>query len=257
MQLPQPSNMRQQLRAGSTMIGAMLPIDAPMLVEMCGLAGFDFVFLDTEHGSITPAAYEGLIRAADLVGLPSIVRVARDQAIEVGRALDAGAQGIHVPFVETVAQAQAIAQAARFAPSGQRGLGPVRANRYGTEALPTFVQRATAETLVTVAIESPAAVGAIPEIGQVPGIDVLFIAPADLSAMLGYPGQFDHPDVQAQIELAITLARATGLVVGSLATSPHHARQLAAQGVQYILMVLTGVIMQGARGWLEQARAAG
>lgn len=246
--------IRQRLQAGETLFGAILPIDAPMLVEICGLVGFDFVFLDTEHGSLAHPSYEGLLRAADVTGLSTVIRVARDQPIEVGRALDAGAHGVHVPFVETVAQAEAVVRAARFYPQGERGLGPVRAAGYGTEPYAAYVQRANEQTLVVVAIESPAATTQIPMIGQAPGVDVIFIAPADLSVMLGYPAQFDHPIVQSHISDAIAAARATGKIVGSLAVSPAHARQLAAQGVQYIVMVLTGVIVQGAQAWLAAAR---
>jgi 4-hydroxy-2-oxoheptanedioate aldolase len=247
--------LRERLCAGATTIGAILPLDAPLLVELCGIAGFDFVFLDTEHGAILHPSYENLTRAADRWNLPSVVRVARDQPIDIGRALDAGAQGVHLPFVETAAQAEAAANAARFFPLGQRGLGPVRAARYGFEPFDAYVKRANDETLVVAAIETPQAVEQIEAIGQVEGVDVIFIAPADLSVMLGHPGQFDHPEVTMVVERAIAAARATGKWVGSLAASPEHARALAAAGVQYILMVFTGMLVRSLESWLATARA--
>lgn len=246
--------LRQRLLAGESVIGAMLPIAAPLLIDLCGLAGFDFVFLDTEHGAINHAHYDDLIRSADLHALPAIIRVARDQPIEIGRALDAGAQGVHVPFVQTADQAAAIARAARFHPHGQRGLGPVRAAGYGYTGYADYVRRSDEQTLTVAAIESPAAIAAIAAIGQVPGIDLLFIAPADLSVMLGLPGQIDHPDVQRVIDDAIERAQATGKIVGSLAIGPDHARRLIDQGVQYVLMVLTSMIFNGAQTWLAAAR---
>lgn len=252
---PSPS-LRQRLLAGDTAIGAILPVDAPLLVELCGLAGFDFVFLDTEHGTFGYPSYEGLLRAADLHNLPALIRVARDQPIEIGRALDAGAQGVHVPFVETADQGQAVAAAARFFPAGQRGLAGTRAARYGTISYADYVARSNERTLTVAAIESPAAVDQIEAIGQVPGIDVIFVAPADLSVMLGQPGQWDQPDVQRVIGNAIAAARATGKIVGSLAFSPDHARHLIADGVHYIVMVLTSVILRGAQAWLRDARGS-
>jgi 4-hydroxy-2-oxoheptanedioate aldolase len=246
--------LRQQLFAGGTVIGAIVPIDSPTLVELCGIAGFDFVFLDTEHGEVSHASYEDLVRAADIAQIPAVVRVAPNQPIEIGRALDAGAQGIHAPFVQTVEQAQMVVHAARFAPAGQRGLGPVRAARYGFEPLDAYVQRSNEQTLVVAAVESPDAVGEIAAIGALPGVDVIFVAPADLSATLGFPGQFDHPAVTELIGRAIASAKATGKMVGSLAFSTEHARQLAEQGVQYILMVLTSVIVRSAQSWLGVAR---
>lgn len=255
IQLP---SLRRRLTAPSdrpdAAIGPLMPFDSPALVELCGLSGFDFIFLDTEHGALLHPSYEGLLRAAELHSLPTIVRVGRDQPLEIARALDAGAQGVHIPFVETAEQARASVAAARFFPEGQRGLGPVRAGRYGIEATADYVKRANEQTLVIVAIESPAAVANIAAIGQVPGVDLIFIAPADLSTMLGYPGQFDHPEVRALIARAIQEAQATGLPVGSLAFSAEHARQLAEQGIRYILMALTGVLVRGAQSWLSTAR---
>lgn len=248
--------LRQRLLAGESVIGAMLPIAAPLLIELSGLAGFDFVFLDTEHGAIDHTHYDDLLRAADLLALPAIIRVARDQPIEIGRALDSGAQGVHVPFVETADQARSIARAARFHPHGQRGLGPVRASGYGYTGYADYVRRSDEQTLTVAAIESPAAIEEIAAIGQVPGIDVIFVAPADLSVMLGLPGQIDHPDVQRVINDALSRAQATGKIVGSLAIGPDHARQLIAQGVQYVLMVLTSVIVNGAQMWLRAARGS-
>lgn len=256
----QPPSLRQRLQTTSprptTAIGPIIPFDAPALVELCGLAGFDFVFLDTEHGALLHPSYEGLLRAADLHSLPTVIRVGRDQPLEIARALDAGAHGVHIPFVETAEQARASVAAARFFPQGQRGLGPVRAGRYGVEATAEYVKRANEQTLVVVAIESPAAVANIAAIGQVPGVDAIFIAPADLSAMLGYPGQFDHPPVKTLLDRALDEAQATGKIVGSLALSAEHAQQLAARGVQYVLMVLTGLLVRSAQSWLHDARTS-
>jgi len=247
-------SLRAKLLAGQTVLGPLLPLDSPMLVELCGIAGFDFIFLDTEHGALLHPSYENLMRAADATSMSTIVRVAADQPIEIGRALDAGAQGIHVPFVEHAGQAQEIVKAAHFYPVGQRGLGPVRAARYGFTSFRDYVERALEQTLVVVAIEHPAAIDQIPSIAAVPGVDVIFIAPADLSTMLGHPGDVNHPDVAGTIDRALTAAHQTGKVVGSLAWSPEHARQLASRGVQYILMVLTSVIVRGAQEWLTAAR---
>lgn len=260
MTITPPLGLRQRLQATgphpTAAIGPIIPFDSPALVELCGLAGFDFVFLDTEHGALLHPGYESLMRAADLHSLPTVVRVGRDQPLEIARALDAGAQGVHIPFVETAEQARASAAAARFFPQGQRGLGPVRAGRYGIEATADYVKRANEQTLVVVAIESPAAVANIASIAQVPGVDAIFIAPADLSAMLGYPGQFDHPEVRALLDRALDEAQATGKIVGSLALSAEQAHQLTARGVQYVLMVLTSLLVRSAQSWLQAARGS-
>jgi 4-hydroxy-2-oxoheptanedioate aldolase len=254
MTTSQPPNLRQRLLTPGAAIGPIMPFDTPALIELCGLAGFDFIFLDTEHGALQHTSYEDLLRAADLHRMPTIVRVGRDQPLEIARALDAGAQGVHSPVVETAEQARASAAAARFFPAGQRGLGPVRAGRYGIEATADYVKRANEQTLVVAAIESPAGVDDIAAIGATPGVDVLFIAPADLSAMLGRAGQFGHPEVAALIDRALDAALATGKPVGSLAFSAEHAQQLAARGVQYILMVLTSLLVRSAQDWLSAAR---
>jgi 2-keto-3-deoxy-L-rhamnonate aldolase RhmA len=176
-----------------------------------------------------------LIAAATAAKIAAVVRVpdAREQAI--GAALDAGADGVLVPRVNTAAAARASVAAARFAPDGERGANPyVRAGRYGTVADYFAVENAGRAALLM--IESLQAVDEIDDIASIPGLDAVFLGPFDLSAGHGVPGQLDHPAVTAAISRVVEAARRHGVATAAFANSPDAGRRLRALGVDSIVL---------------------
>jgi 4-hydroxy-2-oxoheptanedioate aldolase len=115
-------SLRRRLLGCETLYGLVIKPPAPALVEMCAAAGFDFAFIDGEHGTGDALQWEHHVRSGESFGMPSIVRVGSHHASEVLRALDVGAQGIIVPHVNTRAEAEAIVRAAHYSPIGRRGL---------------------------------------------------------------------------------------------------------------------------------------
>jgi len=203
------SALAEHMRDGEPVQGLIVKMPAPSIVEMAAYAGFDFVLIDAEHGVGDGEALENHVRAADAAGVPCIVRVGDLSAIEILRALDAGATGIVVPHVGDAASAAEAVRYAHYPPLGTRGLAvSTRAGRQGARALRDHLARAERDTLVLVQVEDAGAVGRIDEIVAVPRLDAVFLGPTDLSLSLGHPGELDHPAVATAID------RVTDAVVG-------------------------------------------
>lgn len=195
----QTNKLKQALRNGGTVYGLLNSVPSPLLVEMLGYAGYDFVILDLEHVNTNPETLENMIRAAECAGLTALVRVPGMDAATVLRALDSGAQGIVVPHLQNRAEAEAAVSASRYHPLGQRGISGGRTTGFGRLDLPSYFEQANAELLVAVMIEDRLGVENIDEIVSVPGIDLVLEGAIDLSQSYGVPGQAQHPDVQAAI----------------------------------------------------------
>ena len=164
------NTMKEKLQKGELVTGCMLQGYLPSLVEICGLAGFDFVFLDAEHGPLSPEDCEGLARAAEVRGVTPLVRVPDLQESTLLRYLDVGAMGVILPGVSSVQEAREAVAAVKYHPLGKRGLNGVRASGYGMERpLADYAQEANRETVVLAIIENTAAMEALPEILQVEG----------------------------------------------------------------------------------------
>jgi 4-hydroxy-2-oxoheptanedioate aldolase len=195
----QANKLRARLGAGQRVYGLLNSIPAPLLVEMIGYAGYDFVILDLEHVGLNPQTLEDMIRAAECSGITPLVRVPGVSPETILRVLDAGAQGIVVPRVQDAAQARRAVQASRYHPLGQRGISGGRTTGFGTIGLQDYMVQANREIMVVAMIEDVAGVENIDAILAVPGIDMILEGAIDLSQSLGVPGQAQHPEVQAAI----------------------------------------------------------
>lgn len=209
------TTFRARLRGGERLCGTLLSIGAPEVADLLAGAGFDWLFLDAEHGALEPRDVLALLYAiADRT--PCLVRVPALDEAWIKRVLDAGAEGIIVPQVSTAAQAEAAVRLAHYPPRGTRGLGTSRANRYGLE-LPSYLRAVGERVTVVVQAETSGAVAEIEAIVQVPGVDAVFVGPFDLSASLGRPGEVNHPEVEGAIRRIRAAAQAAGLPVGIFA----------------------------------------
>lgn len=209
------SKFKERLKNGERLFGPFLNMNYPAVVEIAGLAGFDFVIIDNEHGEIPLESTVDLIRAAKLTGIPAIVRVYEGNPELIDKALDLGADGVQIPNIGSKEAAEIAVQAAKFAPEGSRGCNRfVRAGRYGSIDKADFFGKANEETAVILQVEGQDGVNALPEILKVKGVDVLFVGPYDLSASLGIPGQVDHPKVIEQMNEIMAQAKEVGVAVG-------------------------------------------
>ena len=249
------SSFRQRLKDGETVLGCAVGIAHPIAVEIAGYAGFDFVFLDTEHSALGVSAIEPMILAARAADVAAIYRVRQLDAAAIGRALDMGADGILVPHVKSARQAQAVVDAARYAPLGQRGLGPERAIRFGLSDPTEYVANANDQAVVAVMIEDQEAVENIEAIAAVAGIEVFNIGTWDLSNSLGIALQRRHPRMMAAISRIIDAARSNGIAVGVPPENPEEVSELEGMGCRFFESCSAqGVLAEGLQDIVERSR---
>lgn len=211
-----PNSLRTRLLAGQPVVGTMIQeVSTPFIVHAFANAGFDFVYVDMEHGRFNLETAAGLIQTIRLTDVVPLVRVPDNQYHLIARVLDAGARGVMIPRVETREQAEKAVQAVRYPPLGQRGLAVARGhNDYKRQDSIVFSQEANRENLVIVQIESKQAVECVDEIVSVPGVDIALIGPGDLSQSLGITLKMDHPDMVAAIEKVIAACKRHDVIVG-------------------------------------------
>ncbi len=238
------SMVKRKLAAGETVFGSFFKVDTPTIAELYGLAGFDFLILDAEHGCLGHAQIENLIRTCERVGMSSVVRTPDAEEANILHVLDSGASGIQVPSLKSAAQVREVIRKAKYWPLGERGSARAcRAASYGMMA--DYEQRANADTLVSVHIENKEMVEDVEALCAIDELDVLFIGPGDLSASLGHPGDASHPDVVAAIDRVIEVAagrKHLGTVVGNAKALESYV----ARGVHYIAWLSDLGLMRGA-----------
>lgn len=249
------SSLCTRLSRGEHILGATVLIPSPHLVELLGHAQFDCVMVDQEHAPVSIETVETLVRAADAVHLPALVRVPRNDPEAIMGVLDLGASGVVVPHVETEEAALAAVRATRFPPQGIRGACPnVRAAGYGGMAWSTYSAEARGHTAVIPIIEGPQAVRNIDRILAVEGVTAVLLGPVDLAASLGVLGQTNHATVRRALESVLSCARARRVPVAIVLYDWQELETLerwATDGVQVFLLSLTGSIFR----MLRKARA--
>jgi 4-hydroxy-2-oxoheptanedioate aldolase len=248
---------KAKLKSGEAIIGPIVGFTSPQLVEIAGRAGFDFVFIDCEHGAIGLDECENMVRAADVVGLSTIVRVPENNPQQILRYLDLGAHGVQVPHLTSRDDAQRAVDASKYRPLGSRGMGGGRAADYGLgpRSGEEYLAFANQHTWVSGMIEDVEGIRNLDQILTVDGLDIIAIGPNDLAASLGFPGQMQHPDVQRTIDEIIGQARAAGKAVGVGGNSDADSvRRQIQRGATYLTVGYSAIIGRASRALLSRAR---
>ncbi|PRY94749.1 2-keto-3-deoxy-L-rhamnonate aldolase RhmA [Hasllibacter halocynthiae] len=223
------AGFRARLGRGGRMAGTFLKTPAPELVEVLALSGLDFLCLDAEHAPFGRREMDlccGIGRALDL---PILVRIPAAREEHALQALDAGAVGLVVPHVLSAGRAAAMARAARFGRGGRGYAGSSRWAGWASRAMPDVLAQ-DAETCVIAQIEEPEGVEAAREIAGTPGIDALFVGPADLSVGYGHQS-IDNPDVAAAFAACREAAEAAGVPLATWVPNAAKAAEWADRGV--------------------------
>lgn len=210
--------------------------DARVVRAVCG-GGFDWACVDEQHGGAAGGRDNtDLISAVRAAGVPAFVRVAWNRPELIGRALDSGADGVVVPMVDDVEQARAAASAARFAPRGTRSFGPVRSVDAVAVPVP---ERANADVLCLVMVETARGLAAVDDIAAVDGVDGVFVGPFDLSLALGsdVAALLADDGEDAPLRRVVRACRANDLVAGAYAGSVERAAHLRAAGFDMVAAV--------------------
>ncbi len=191
-------DFRRRLLQGDLLTGTIVTLSCPQIAELLSRSGFDWLFIDGEHGCLSAGDIQLLLQAAQ-PECPCVVRVAANHEVYIKQALDAGADGIIAPLVNDADTAARVVAYAKYPPMGKRSVGIARAQGYGA-SFADYVNRANEETVVIVQVEHVDAVDNIASILDVSGIDAVFIGPYDLSASMGKPGNIHDVDVQHHVE---------------------------------------------------------
>jgi 2-keto-3-deoxy-L-rhamnonate aldolase RhmA len=258
------TELSDRLNSGDTLYGTFLGLGSALAAEACAIAGFDWLLTDLEHGGGAESELLPQQLAADAHGVPLLVRVESTDRIRAGHALDLGAAGIMFPGIESPAQATQAIRHLNYPPVGDRGVATYnRACGFGR--WPERLETANERILSIVQIESRAAVRQVQEIAAVPGIDVLFVGPRDLSHDLGVPGDTAAPEFQDALERVRAAADDAGIAAGILAPDAETAHRYAAQGLRFIgigsdatLLAMAGkqaveVVTSSQLAWLQPA----
>ncbi len=241
----QTNKLKKKLKEGQVCFGTFIRL-GPAAVEILGHAGWDFVVLDMEHGVFDFTNVEHMIRAARCAGITSLVRVAEPSPSHIMRVIDAGAEGVQIPQVESAEIAKVVSQAARYFPEGKRGLCSfVRAANYSAIPPEEHIASSNEEVLTVIHIEGEKAVREIEAIVETPGIDVIFLGPWDLSQSLGIPGKTKDPQVIQLMEKVIKICQKKGVVTGTFVRFVDEAKHWIEQGVKYMMLSTdAGLLLQ-------------
>ena len=255
------NRIRERLADGQTAIGASLNINSPHLVEFAGSLGFDWVFIDCEHGAMSESDAEHMIRSAEIYGMAPVVLVPANEAHLILRFLDMGAMGIVVPHVDTVDDARKAAGSAKYPPLGERGsnYGTGRNNEYGTGTKDAieYYRRSNEETILFALIESESGVDHIDEIVAVDGIDATWLGPSDMALSMGLP---DQAVVDQALDRVVKTTVASGKIAAVTHPAPSGIQQLShfqSLGANVLAVNMLALLKDSATEWLNKARQIG
>jgi 2-keto-3-deoxy-L-rhamnonate aldolase RhmA len=247
------TDFRTRLRRGDILLGTMITLDSPSSAEVLAGIGFDWFFIDGEHGPLGTRELLAILQAVSH-RVACIVRVPAADEVAIKKVLDLGAHGIIVPQVNTAEQAANVVRCSRYAPEGARGVGLARAHGYG-QRFKEYLDAANREIAVIVQAEHATAVDNIEAFASVAGVDAVLLGPYDLSASLGKMGQVDDPAVVAAIRRVTDACKAAHMPLGYFGVSAAAVKPYAAQGYTLLVAGVDTTLLGGAaRGLLAELR---
>ena len=249
------NRMKEKLRAGEPVFGVSVMIPSPQIVEMVAAAGFDWVLLDCEHGTLTLESVELMAMASEASGVTAIARPVSKSPEHILQVLDRGVMGVQVPHVNTAEDAREVIAAVKYHPAGRRGLAAgTRAAVYDSHGtLADYVKAANDSTLIAIQLEDRPAIENIDELLKVNDIDVFFIGPSDLSQSMGHPGNPKASVVAEAIDSSFRKMVAAHRTPGTPATA-ENVREVLDKGVRYIYTHLPRLLSSSAKAYLKNAR---
>ena len=243
-------HLKKRLQAGEVLIGGMLTEYArPSLVKLYVQSGFDFLYIEYEHGFFNLATLADTVLCARDNGLPVIAKTPQLERAEVAKLLECGIVGIQLPRTETREDVETLLDYIKFPPRGTRAIAP----GYGSSGYvqppnwKNWMAEQDEETTLVVHIETKLAYENAEEIVSTPGVDMVYVGPGDFSIEMGHPGDYDHPDVAGPMNDILELCKKQNVPFGTTASSTTAARDWVERGAQFFETIdeLT-LIVQGA-----------
>lgn len=249
--------VKEKVLRGEAAIGAAIKFPSPELVEFCGFLGFEWIFIDAEHGPIGWTECQAMCRACDALGLSPFVRVPKLDHALIMTYLQTGPLGIAVPHINTPEEAEAAVRAARYYPEGRRGcdLGGRSSGYNLVEPAEDYFAHSNRELLVALWVEETEGMRNLGEILQVPGIDAVHFGPCDLALSMGLPGRWDHQEVQASLAEGRKKVLDAGKVLIAEVADVQSARQALAEGALLISTQVNRMWANSAEDYLGDLQA--
>lgn len=246
-------NFKNRLQQKELLLGTMLTLPSAEVAEMISRCGYDWLFIDGEHGPLSTLDCQRLLQA--IAGrCASLIRVPENTEAEFKRALDIGADGVIAPRVNTAAEAQQIVEWCKYPPTGMRGVGLARAQGYGLD-FAEYMESANRQTCVVVQAEHIDAVANIESIVQVEGVDAVFIGPYDLSASMNKMGQIDDAEVIDAIDTVTRVCQQHEMPLGYFGVSADSVKPYIKRGYNLVCAgVDAGFVTDGAIGLIENLK---
>tara|TARA_X000000950_G_scaffold229307_1_gene277124 strand:- start:26683 stop:27450 length:768 start_codon:yes stop_codon:yes gene_type:complete len=235
--------IREKLKKKKSTIGTWQQIPHGSISEILGKAGYDWVAVDLEHGSIDVSQLPDLFRAIELGESLPLARVADGNSKEIKQALDAGAGGVIVPMIESAEQLALISDFCRWPPSGTRGVGFSRANLFGSNF--NAYKEESQSPLLIAQIEHVNAINNLDEILSVPGLDAIMVGPYDLSASMNIAGQFEHSNFKDILKKILSLGEIKNVPTGIhvIDPDPEQLKKVKEEGYQFIAYSIDAVFL--------------
>ncbi len=219
------SKLKQKLKSNELSIGSWLTIPHQAIIEILGSAGFEWLTVDMEHSPISIETTMNLIGHIQGNGMQALVRVSKNEEVIIKQVLDAGADGVIVPMIKNKEEAKQAVDFVKYPPLGKRGVGLNRAQKYGT-AFETYQEWVKNEVVIIAQIEHIEAVNNLEDIFATEGIDGIIVGPYDLSASMGYPGEYDRADVQEALMRIDEIAKKLNKPLGFHVIDSDHTKTL-------------------------------
>lgn len=206
-------SLKQKLLHNELTIGTWITIGHPSIIEILSTAGFDWMTLDMEHSAINTETAQDLISHIENNGMVPLVRVSKNEEVVIKKVMDAGAAGVIVPMVKNRDEAEQAVSYVKYPPYGRRGVGLSRAQKYGI-GFKEYAKWVQEESVVIAQIEHIDAVENLESILKTEGIDGTIIGPYDLSASMGYPGDYDRKEVKEALDKVERVTRSLNKPLG-------------------------------------------
>ncbi|MFT6674946.1 MAG: 4-hydroxy-2-oxoheptanedioate aldolase [Sulfitobacter sp.] len=229
-----PNPFKKALKEGRVVFGCWLGLADTFSTELMGTAGFDWLVIDGEHAPNDLRSILAQLQVLEASDSHPVVRLPVGETYRVKQMLDAGAQTLLVPMVESADQAAQLVRDVTYPPHGDRGVGYALTRAAKFSQIQDYGTTADAQVCLLVQVENRAGIAALDDILAVDGVDGVFIGPADLAADMGHMGNALHPDVQAVIMDALRRIRAAGKAPGILSTNDGMTEDAIAAGAQFV-----------------------
>ena len=231
-------NLKSKLDKNELTLGSWLTINHQSIVEIMATAGFEWLCIDIEHSAISISDVINLIGHIQGNGMQALVRVSENNPVIIKRVMDAGADGVIVPMVNSIEDAQKAVASVKYPTAGYRGVGLSRAQNYGI-GFPEYQEWLEKDAVIIAQIEHIDAVKALTGIIDVPGIDGIIVGPYDLSASMGHPGEFDRSDVVEALKKVDEICLKKGKPLGFHVISSDHKKTLEKIAVGYTFLAVS------------------